>query len=91
MCVLGLCTLISMPGRPATVLELSSQIVPALVILFDGLKRAYIAKAQENSEDSDSNTDDGDEVIGVFHYYFVICYNILSNSILKIRTRRAPK
>lgn len=61
MCVLGLCTLISIPGRPAAVMELAPQVVPAVVLLFDGLKRAYAAKAQElTEEEEESESDDGE-------------------------------
>lgn len=48
--VLGLCSLISLPGgRPPVLIELSHHVMPALVMLFDGLKRAYAARAQENT------------------------------------------
>lgn len=62
MCVLGLCTLISMPGRPSTLLELAPQVVPAIILLFDGLKRAYAAKAQEAAEEEEESECDDDEV-----------------------------
>ncbi|KAJ9577132.1 hypothetical protein L9F63_006304, partial [Diploptera punctata] len=43
LCVLGLCTLLSSSGvRPAAVNECASQIIPSLILLFDGLKRAYV-------------------------------------------------
>lgn len=42
LCVLGMCTLITMtPARPVAVNECAQQIVPSLILLFDGLKRAY--------------------------------------------------
>ncbi|XP_063236920.1 importin-7 [Bacillus rossius redtenbacheri] len=54
LCVLGLCTLLATPAsRPAAVAECAAQIVPSLILLFDGLKRAYIAKAQEGEEEED--------------------------------------
>lgn len=60
--VLGLCTLISLPGgRPQVLMELAPHVVPALVMLFDGLKRAYAARAQEgSSEEEESESEDGD-------------------------------
>lgn len=58
LCVLGLCTLISMPGRPAVLLEVAPKVMPALVLLFDGLKRAYAARAQEAAEEEESEDDD---------------------------------
>lgn len=61
MCVLGLCTLISMnPGRPDVLNECSGQIIPSLILLFDGLKRAYVAKAQEQAEEEESEEEDDD-------------------------------
>uniref|UniRef100_A0A0C9RDD3 Ipo7_0 protein n=1 Tax=Fopius arisanus TaxID=64838 RepID=A0A0C9RDD3_9HYME len=52
LCVLGLCTLISMgPARPPAVNECAQQIIPSLILLFDGLKRAYAAKVAENEEE----------------------------------------
>ncbi|KAJ8666896.1 hypothetical protein QAD02_008558 [Eretmocerus hayati] len=60
LCVLGLCTIISMgPSRPAAVNECAQQIIPSLILLFDGLKRAYAAKAAE-SEDEDNDDDESD-------------------------------
>lgn len=60
LCVLGLCTLISMPNKPATLIEMSSRVVPALILLFEGLKRAYAAKAQEAAEEEESESSDGE-------------------------------
>lgn len=61
MCVLGLCTLISMnPGRPPVLNECANQIIPSLILLFDGLKRAYVAKAQEQAEEEESEADTDD-------------------------------
>uniref|UniRef100_A0A1B6E1F9 Importin N-terminal domain-containing protein n=1 Tax=Clastoptera arizonana TaxID=38151 RepID=A0A1B6E1F9_9HEMI len=66
LCVLGMCTLITMtPARPVAVNECAQQIVPALILLFDGLKRAYTAKAQELDEEDedDENGSDVDEEV----------------------------
>lgn len=42
LCVLGLCTLLSMgQGRPPVLNECVNQIMPSMILLFDGLKRAY--------------------------------------------------
>lgn len=65
MCVLGLCTLISMnPGRPPVLNECANQIIPSLILLFDGLKRAYVAKAQEQAEEEESDEEDDDDLEG---------------------------
>ncbi|KAJ4429638.1 hypothetical protein ANN_21839, partial [Periplaneta americana] len=54
LCVLGLCTLLnSSAARPIAVNECAAQIIPSLILLFDGLKRAYVAKAQEGEEEED--------------------------------------
>lgn len=66
LCVLGLCTLLTMsPARPVAVNECASQIVPSLILLFDGLKRAYAAKAQdvEEEEDEEDESDIDEEVL----------------------------
>nr|CAD7399981.1 unnamed protein product [Timema poppensis] len=58
LCVLGLCTLLSTStARPMAVNECASQIIPSLILLFDGLKRAYIAKAQEGEEEEEDEDD----------------------------------
>lgn len=40
--------------------ECAPQIIPSLILLFDGLKRAYIAKAQEQAEEEESEEEDDD-------------------------------
>lgn len=62
LCVLGLCTLISLPQKPNVLVELASKVMPALVMLFDGLKRAYTARAQDSGEEEESDEDDDDDV-----------------------------
>ena len=46
MFVLGFCALMDLPKemRPQALLECSPQILPALLVLFSGLKRAYESK-----------------------------------------------
>ncbi|XP_023028647.1 importin-7 msk [Leptinotarsa decemlineata] len=60
LCVLGLCTLISMPTKPSALLEVAPKVVPSLILLFDGLKRAYAAKALEAAEEEESDTSEGE-------------------------------
>lgn len=70
MCVLGLCTLMALDNnrRPAALQEKASQLVPSIILLFEGLKEAYKSKAEneyESDTDSDAVTDDeedGDDV-----------------------------
>ncbi|CAL1682265.1 unnamed protein product [Lasius platythorax] len=65
LCVLGLCTLISMgPARPAAVNECATQIIPSLILLFEGLKRAYAAKVADGDDDeNDEEESDIDEEV----------------------------
>lgn len=65
LCVLGLCTLISMgPARPTAVNECSGQVIPSLILLFDGLKRAYAAKvAEDDEDDGEEEESDYDEQV----------------------------
>ncbi|KAL0280330.1 UNVERIFIED_CONTAM: hypothetical protein PYX00_001656 [Menopon gallinae] len=62
LCVLGLCQLISMsPNRPPILNELAGRIIPSLILLFEGLKRAYVAKAQESDEEESEDESEGDQ------------------------------
>lgn len=59
LCVLGLCTLISLgDAKPPVLSEVSDKIIPSLVLLFDGLKRAYESRAQEEEEEEEEENDD---------------------------------
>lgn len=58
MCVLGLCTLIGQASKPQSLSEMAPQVVPSLLVLFDGLKRAYAYRAQEEEESDDEEEDD---------------------------------
>ncbi|XP_067902475.1 importin-7 isoform X2 [Heterodontus francisci] len=62
MCVLGLCALIELEQRPQIVNQVAGQILPALTLLFGGLKRAYACRAEhENDSDDDDDGEDEDE------------------------------
>ncbi|XP_026473406.1 importin-7 [Ctenocephalides felis] len=55
LCVLGICTLISLGDlRPPALAQYANQVVPTLILLFDGLKRAYAAKAAEDAEEEET-------------------------------------
>ncbi|KAF2344245.1 Armadillo-type fold [Trinorchestia longiramus] len=61
LCVLGLCTLLQLgPTRVPALSQCYSKILPALLVLFQGLKRAYAAKAAEENNDDDDDDDDED-------------------------------
>uniref|UniRef100_A0A672LWB4 Importin-7 n=1 Tax=Sinocyclocheilus grahami TaxID=75366 RepID=A0A672LWB4_SINGR len=54
MCVLGLCALMDLDQRPQAVNQVAGQLLPAAILLFNGLKRAYACRAEhENDEDED--------------------------------------
>lgn len=60
MCILGLCALIDLEHRPQAVNQVANQLLPAAILLFSGLKRAYACRAEhENEEDEDE--EDGEE------------------------------
>lgn len=62
ICVLGMCTLLQLgPERLGVLQECHKEIIPAMLMLFQGLKRAYAAKAsEENSDDEDDGEEDED-------------------------------
>ncbi|XP_071034336.1 importin-7 isoform X2 [Parasteatoda tepidariorum] len=58
ICVLGLCTLVSTPICKTKISnDCLPKIIPSVLLLFDGLKRAYAYKAQEE-EDSDEEEEE---------------------------------
>lgn len=58
--VLGLCTAISLGSdKPQALVEFAPEILPNLLTIFEGLKRAYHTRAQEDEDDeSDENEDE---------------------------------
>jgi hypothetical protein len=59
LCVLGICTLISLgDGKPPVLSEVSDKIIPALILIFEGLNRAYAARAAEDEEEESEDDDD---------------------------------
>lgn len=63
VCVLGLCTLISLgQDMPQAVTECAPMIVPSLILLFNGLKRAYAHRAQAEEEDSDEEDEEDEDL-----------------------------
>lgn len=65
MFVLGFCALMDLPKeiRPHSLLQCSAQILPALLVLFAGLKRAYESQANDDEEeDDDEGESDEDEL-----------------------------
>lgn len=77
MCVLGLCALIDMEQIPQVLNQVSGQILPAFILLFNGLKRAYACHAEhENDSDDDDEAEDDDEtgksVLKIIIEFFII-------------------
>lgn len=61
MCILGLCALIDLEHRPTAVNQVGGQLLPAAILLFNGLKRAYACRAEHENEDEDDDEDGEDE------------------------------
>ncbi len=64
LCILGLCQLLAMPNVPG-VADNARRMLPCMIMLFEGLKRAY-ENAQDSDDDSDEDDtdDDGDDEEG---------------------------
>lgn len=61
MCVLGLCALIDLDQRPQAVIQVAGQLLPATILLFNGLKRAYACRAEHENDDEDDDEDGEDD------------------------------
>lgn len=73
MCILGLCALIDLEHRPQAVGQVANQILPAAILLFNGLKRAYACRAEHENDDDDEDGEGEDEDdAGVFLDEFVL-------------------
>jgi len=70
ICVLGLCHLLQMPENQAIAAH-AQQLVPSLILLFDGLKRAYAARNEDDSGDSDVDSDEEEDGVAALHGAFV--------------------
>lgn len=59
--VLGLCRAISLGGeKPYVLNEVSDEILPSLLLIFEGLKRAYQSRAQEGEEEESEDEEEDD-------------------------------
>uniref|UniRef100_A0A673FZ50 Importin-7-like n=1 Tax=Sinocyclocheilus rhinocerous TaxID=307959 RepID=A0A673FZ50_9TELE len=61
MSVLGLCALMDLDQRPQAVNQVAGQLLPAAILLFNGLKRAYACRAEHEKEDDDEDEDREEE------------------------------
>uniref|UniRef100_A0A8C5DJT8 Importin N-terminal domain-containing protein n=1 Tax=Gouania willdenowi TaxID=441366 RepID=A0A8C5DJT8_GOUWI len=65
MCILGLCALIDLDHRPQAINQVAGQLLPAAILLFSGLKRAYACRAEhENDEDDDDEGGEDEDEAG---------------------------
>lgn len=79
MCVLGLCALIDLEQIPQVLNQVAGQILPAFILLFNGLKRAYACHAEhENDSDDDDEAEEDEEtgmemeplmLLCIFHFF----------------------
>ncbi|KFD52142.1 hypothetical protein M514_06987, partial [Trichuris suis] len=60
MCLFGLCAIAQLRERPPVINEIARSIIPSCIVLFEGLQRAYEAKAEEESESTDDEEEDDD-------------------------------
>uniref|UniRef100_A0A8C2XPH3 Importin 7 n=1 Tax=Cyclopterus lumpus TaxID=8103 RepID=A0A8C2XPH3_CYCLU len=61
MCILGICALIDLEHRPQAVNLVAIQLLPAAILLFNGLKRAYACRAEHENDEDDDDEDGEDE------------------------------
>jgi hypothetical protein len=61
LCIIGLCNIINMPAVPG-VPENAARFLPSLILLFEGLKRAY--ESQVDSSDGEESSDEEESVDG---------------------------
>lgn len=60
--VLGLITLMTLPRdrRPAPLVESAKEVIPSALLLFEGLKETYAARAKADAESEDEEEEDDD-------------------------------
>ncbi|XP_026331867.1 importin-7 isoform X2 [Hyposmocoma kahamanoa] len=61
LCVLGICTLLEMGPQRPNLDEVVPKLLPSCLVVFDGLKRAYEARAEGDDDDSSDDDDDEDD------------------------------
>lgn len=61
LCVLGICTLLEMGPQRPNLEEVVPKLLPSCLVVFEGLKRAYEARAEGDDDDSSENDDDEDD------------------------------
>lgn len=61
VCIIGLSTLMEMQNRPEAVNAVAAQILPSLLLLFLGLKRAYASKITNDQDENGEEDEDAEE------------------------------
>lgn len=57
--IVGMCTLITLGNaKPQVLSEVSDKIIPSIIMIFEGLKRAYEARAEAEEEESDEEDEE---------------------------------
>lgn len=57
--IIGMCTLITLGNaKPQVLSEVSDKIIPSLIMIFEGLKRAYESRAEAEEEESDEEDEE---------------------------------
>lgn len=59
--MLGICTLLEMGPQRPNLEEIAPKILPSCLVLFDGLKRAYEARAEADEETSSEEDEEDDD------------------------------
>lgn len=68
-----MCVLISLQdAKPQVLSEVAEKIIPSLILIFDGLKRAYAARAAELEEEESENEDDDCEGLNNLVHFSVL-------------------
>lgn len=73
MCVLGLCALINLEQIPQVLNQVAGQILPAFILLFNGLKRAYACHAEHENDSDDDDEAEEDEETGMEKEPLLFC------------------
>lgn len=90
--VLGLCTAMNLrEHKPFILNELADKILPSLLVIFEGLKRAYQSRANED-EDEESDEENDDDCEGIQNIMnssrlFFLISNISLILVLKFQRR----
>lgn len=69
-------------NKPPILNELAEKVLPSLLLIFEGLKRAYHARAQEGEEEESEDEDDED--CEGMYLYFEHCTKLKQEKIFNL-------